>query len=331
MAAYGALTALQAALMAGAGGAKGLVAAREREKAEEERKQQQMDREFSTRLGIQTSGARPVTGAVPEGYEQLGSYRGVQYAAPIPKTAAQKAQDELTNLLSQTKAVANLKSELETAERAAARPALVAALAKVPKGLLSEGEREMILSAGGIKPDELIRLISDRMEAQRRGTPSTQTEAEIRKLINGEVGQLRRQLTDETIEVPDPDYTGPEPKYRVPYGKPIPTMKIKLKPEQIEAQVQAYRTSRFADYGLAAPSATPAAAPAGGTGATGGQGGGIRMSIPAPSAGQAPAPTRGAGAIDNVGAILDRTSPFGRQGAPSPMTWTSSSGKTYRF
>ena len=319
MAAYGALTALQAALMAGAGGAKGLVAAREREKAEEERKQQQMDREFSTRLGIQTSGARPVTGALPEGYEQLGSYRGVQYAAPIPRTAAEKAQDELTNLLSQTKAVANLKSELETQQRAAGRPALEAALAKVPKGLLSEGEREMILSAGGIEPKELIRLISDRMEAQRRGAPGTQTEAEIRKLINGEVGQLRRQLTDETIDVPDPDYTGPEPKYRVPYGKPIPTMKIKLKPEQIEAQVEAYRASRFADYGLAVPSA----APAGGTGATGGQGGGLRMSVPAP--------TPGAGAIDNIGTILDRTSAFGRQGAPSPMTWTSSSGKTYRF
>lgn len=357
MAAYGALTALQAALMAGAGGAKGLVAAREREKAEAERKQQEMDREFSTRLGIQTSGARPVTGALPAGYEQLGSYRGVQYAAPIPQTTAEKTQAELDALLNRTRAVGELQSQMAAEQRVAGRPALEAALKGFPKGILSEGEQQLIL-AGGISAADALRIANDRIEArQRRATTggSTQTPEDIRKLINSEVGQVRRSLANATVDVPNPSENATE-RYR------NPTIKVKLKPEEIEAQVKAYRDSRFADYGLPVPSAAPAG---GGAGAGGARGGAPAAGAPAAGAPAGGTSTRGqdltitpsgqavptesaaprtggpAGAatrppgplpgVDNIGSILDAMTLYGRRGEPSRLTYTTQDGRTYRF
>ena len=79
------------------------------------------------------------------------------------------------------------------------------------------------------------------------------------------------------------------------------TMKVRLKPEQQQQMIDEYRSGLEQDYGLRAARTTP-------------RGGGTS-----------------AGGMDNIGTILDRTTAFGAEGPMSPMTWQSSSGKTYKF
>lgn len=316
MARRGVMTALQAALAGIGGAAGGYVQQQEmkRKQLEEERERAQQD--FLTRFSLTQAGARPrqapVPGMAPEApgtppqYQTIGTFGGVEYEALTPEAKAIQARQERA---ADIETDISARTTAETKRWDSLRPQVGAALDKIDKRYLPEGIRELALSGGfGLDPAKAVQTAFEianqnrrtDLEQSRAGTG--QTVAAIRKDINDKVAQFRSSVMRMEIDVPDPN-------------RLERTMKVRLKPEQQQQMIDEYRRGLEQDYGLTSP--TPDTRRDGGT----------RMSFP-PPAGGAPA---GGAPRGNIGTILDRTTAFGAEGPFSPMTWQSSSGKTYKF
>jgi hypothetical protein len=306
------MTALQAAL-AGIGGAAGGYVQQEelkRKRMEEERERAQQ--EFLTRFSLTQAGARPrqapvpgapeVPGAPkPSDYQTIGTFGGVEYEALTPEAKALQARQERA---ADIETDISARTTAETKRWESAKPQVAAALEKIDRRYLPEGIREMALAGGfGMDPGKAVQTAFEianqnrrtDLEQSRAGTG--QTVAAIRKDINDKVAQFRASVMRMELDVPDPNRVGR-------------TMKVRLKPAEQQQMIEEYRRGLNQDYGLTSP--TPDT--------TGG--GGMRMSFEAPTGGTP---------RNNIGTILDRTTAFGAEGPTSPMTWQSSSGKTYKF
>lgn len=317
MARRGVMTALQAALAGIGGAAGGYVEQQERKRKQMEAERERAQQDFLTRFSLTQAGARPrqapMPGAEeapgmpkPSDYQTIGTFGGVEYEALTPEAKALQARqaraaDIETDISARTTA--------ETKRWDSLRPQVGAALDKIDKRYLPEGIRELALSGGfGLDPAKAVQTAFEianqnrrtDLEQSRAGTG--QTVAAIRKDINDKVAQFRSSVMRMEVDVPDPDRVGR-------------TMKVRLKPAEQSQMIDEYRRGLEQDYGLTSP--TPDTRRDGGT----------RMSFP-PPAGGAPA---GGAPRGNIGTILDRTTAFGAEGPFSPMTWQSSSGKTYKF
>jgi hypothetical protein len=167
-------------------------------------------------------------------------------------------------------------------------------LAKEREVAAERSALDTVLSAYGnkIKPEDRPAIMTGRLTLAQALERGGRT-------TGPDVASIRRDINDKVAQfrssVMRMEIDVPDPN-RV--GR---TMKVRLKPEQQQQMIDEYRSGLEQDYGLRAARTTP-------------RGGGTS-----------------AGGMDNIGTILDRTTAFGAEGPMSPMTWQSSSGKTYKF
>jgi hypothetical protein len=312
MARRGTLTALQAALAGIGGAAGGYVQQEELKRKRQEEERQRGQQEFLTRFSLTQAGARPrqapvpgapeVPGAPkPSDYQTIGTFGGVEYEALTPEAKALQGRQERAADI-ETEIGARTTAEAKRWE--SAKPQVVAALEKIDKRYLPEGIREMALAGGfGMDPSKAVQTAFEianqnrRTDLEQSRTGAGQTVASIRKDINDKVAQFRSSVMRMEVDVPDPDRIGR-------------TMKVRLKPAEQKQMIDEYRRGLEQDYGLTTSAPDTA------------RGGGSRMSFEAPT---------GAPSQSNIGTILDRTTTYGAEGPPSPLTWQSRSGKTYKF
>ena len=313
MARRGVMTALQAALAGIGGAAGGYVQMEERKRKQLEEERQRAQQDFLMRFNLAESGARPrqapVPGAAPEApgtppkYQSIGTLGGVEYEAPTPEFKAAQAR---TARAADIETEMTARSEAETKRWQTALPDVTAALEKIEPRYLPPGIRSMILAGGfGTDPAKAVQAAFEIANQNRatdiaasRAQSGGQTVADIRKAINDKVAQFRSNVMQMTKDMPDPERMNR-------------TIKVRLTPEEQKKMIADYRSGLEADYGLRSAAPPPTT-----------DGGGFRMSFGAPAAGARP---------NNVGTILDRMTAFGAEGPTSPMTWQSSSGKTYQF
>lgn len=293
MARYGALTALQAALLGISGGAQGLVQAREREQREKERKDAQQAQEFARRISMVQNRVRPMQPSAPgapapEGFTPVGSLGGVQYEAMTPEAIAGEAS---AAELRRIRAVAGEQSKIAQENWTARLPEVEAALSQFNERELPKNVRGLIRAgAFGLDPAAAIKTAFDIAESNRRlnieasrtsqagSQRGTYTTAEIRKVIADRVSDFQKSIATATKEVPET---------RTIEGREVPipgkSKRVPYSATERRALVDEFRTSIEAEYAPLLGAPTPAAA------ATGGTAGGT-MRTPAPTAAPAASP-----------------------------------------
>ncbi len=313
MARRGVMTALQAALAGIGGAAGGYVQMEERKRKQKQEEDARAQQDFLTRFSLTEAGARPrqapVPGMAPEApgtppqYQSLGTFGGVEYEAPTPEFKAAQAR---TARAADIETEMTARSDAETKRWQTALPDVTAALEKIEPRYLPPGIRSMILAGGfGTDPAKAVQAAFEIANQNRatdisasRAQPGGQTVAEIRKAINDKVAQFRSSVMQKEVDVPDPNRMNR-------------TIKRRLTSAEQKQMIDEYRNGLEVDYGLRSAAPRPD-----------GSSGGLQMSFGAPATGARP---------NNVGTILDRMTAFGAEGPMSPMTWQSSSGKTYKF
>lgn len=320
MARYGALSALQAALLGISGGAQGLVQAQEREQREKERKDAAEAQDFARQLAMVQNRVRPMQPATagapqPEGYAPVGSFRGVQYEAMTPEAITnQAAQAEVARLRN----VSTEQSKLARENFDRQLPELRAALAQFSDRDLPKNVRALVESgAFGLEPSQALKTAFDIAEGNRRlnieasraggATKGTYTSGEITKLIADRVSQFQSEIARATKEVPET---------RTVNGREIPitgrTKRVPYSAPERKAMVDEFRSNLQAEYAPLMPGGQPAPT------------GSSRSAAP-----RTPAPTAtldlgggtGGQAGSNIERIMNPTA-FGMRGEPSPLTYT---------